>query len=172
MSGELIKRMQQAQPVVKPVKECQYSSKEDYDRIMHKIGLIAGGHRAFDDFVECIVDLSFGICKRLGTASEAAKQKLELLQSVEMNCTWDRSIEDLEQELGMGSELSRLRSLQDLTARFQGNARLGSVAPLGAGLAFLTGLRVLRVDLGDCAALRSLDEVARGVGGRSSGTGS
>merc|ERR1712227_213253 len=83
--------------------------------ILGKIETDQGGCGSFDDFVRCMVEINFGYCKSLQSATGAAKMALERITCLTMMCNASGDRLRRLSQLHIGSSTSVLKGLQHLT---------------------------------------------------------
>jgi hypothetical protein len=110
-------KLKRGEEVLPPVAGCQYTAEEDFRRIIAKIDGLDGGQQAFNQFVWCMVDLGFGMFRRLEQIRDAAAvQAMARVQSLAADCSWHSTLEstnDLSPHL-----LPKLEKLCDLSISF------------------------------------------------------
>ena len=159
-----VARMQAGTLQLPEAEACETTTPEDRRRILAEIGAMPGGRVAFQEFVRCLVELTFGLCQGVKWASQAGAGGLARLSQVEIDLSWcGDGVADLA-ATGLGHECaSRLPALRVLRVHLRGCSALRDVEALGCALGALPDLRELCLDLRGCCALSDLRPVGRGL---------
>jgi hypothetical protein len=155
-------RLVKQQRVLPKAQDCFYSSKKDYDNIMKQIGELPGGHDAFNEFLQVLVELSFGLGNAL--SPNLGKETLLALQripSLVLECGWYPDLKD-DSEFGL-KNIGQLCNLESLEVDFADCASLQTVDDLGNALGRLPVLQKLAFNFAGCISLQSLRKVCKGL---------
>lgn len=145
LAPEPLWKLQNGEPLLPPVGQCHASCEKDKQMILAKIdGTV--GQDLFDEFVWCMVEISFGRCWRLLIASGNTVAALCELRTLEIDGRWSRDWLVDSAELGV-EHLAKLKGLVRLHMTFSHCWCLHGIIALSIALGQLNNLLYLQVDL-------------------------
>ena len=162
LSSKVMAKLKQGEDVVPPVADCEVTDPKEKRPVLQKIDASEGGQASFNAFVRCMVELSFGVLRRLPEVTGAAEKALQRLQHLQMSCTWARSITSASQ-LGMGMSWKKLKNLQHMEMDFSCCRELTDVSSIGEGLKEIKNLQHMDMRFSFCSRLTDVSSIGEAL---------
>merc|ERR1712226_994123 len=90
LSQDTMQKLQGGANLMNSVEECEATSDDDRERILGSIKAMNGGIVSYDEFINCMLELQFGVSSRLPKLFGQGAQAMSKLTHLEMNLKWFR----------------------------------------------------------------------------------
>lgn len=152
-------KLRRYEPVIGPVELCVFPSAEDRIRMLRQIGTREGGCEGYDIFINCLLELSYGLLTSVDRLTGSTLASIARLKILEMDYNWCAdSLVTTETFMGNGNAFRAFYYLESLSVTFRGCSYLTDVGSFGRGLLFLANhLQSLEVSFAGCTQLSNVN---------------